>query len=206
MIASLRGAVLFKDSEKAVVEVSGMGYEVYMTSSSLSRLPQDGEEALVLVEQSFGLYGGGQTLYGFLTPAEKALFATFRDQVPSTGAKKALEYLDRASKSLPDFRRAVLDKDAKMLCAVFGFTKKTADKLIAALKDKMEGLDVPGKERLARAQDGAAAGALSQALGALSALGYRPSEARAALEAVAGEAQGRALPIEEIVRLALKKL
>ncbi|HVA67131.1 MAG TPA: Holliday junction branch migration protein RuvA [Elusimicrobiota bacterium] len=208
MIASLRGSVSSRTKESVVLDVGGVGYEVYMTSSDLARLPEAGQEALVLIEESFAMYGGGPTLYGFLAPVEKAMFSTFRDQVPSTGAKKALEYLERASKSLPDFRRAVLDKDSKMLCAVFGFTKKTADKLIAALKDNMEAISVPGQARLARADgDGApASGALSQALGALSALGYRPSEARAALEAVAGETGGRALPVEQMVRLALKKL
>ncbi len=208
MIASLRGTVFAKTKTGAVLDVGGVGYEVSLTSSDLARLPEPGQgpEVVLLIEESFGMYGGGQTLYGFLTPVEKAMFATFRDHVPSTGAKKALEYLERASKSLPDFRRAVLDKDSKMLCAVFGFTKKTADKLIAALKDTMEVISVPGQARMARADESLAGGALAQALGALSALGYRPSEARAALEAVASEAGAKSLPVEQIVRLALKKL
>ena len=87
------------------------------------------------VAESVAMYGGGVTLYGFLTPSDKEMFLTLRDCVPGTGAKKALEYLDKASKSLPDFRRAVLEKDAKVLTGVFGFTRKTAERLIDALKE-----------------------------------------------------------------------
>jgi Holliday junction DNA helicase RuvA len=135
------------------------------------------------------------------------MFLTFRDNVPATGAKKALEYLDKASKSLPDFRRAVLEKDAKVLTGVFGFTRKTAERLIDSLKDTIEAISLSGSERLVRAGGASApAGAMGQALSALAALGYHPSEARAALSAVAEEHPGEALDAERIIRLALKRL
>lgn len=205
MIASLRGSVLSVGEAKAVIEVAGIGYEVAMTAHALSQLVV-GREALVLVDESVAMYGGGVSLYGFLSPSEKSMFAAFRDEVPSTGAKKALEYLDKASKSLPDFRRAILEKDAKLLTGVFGFSKKTAERLIDSLKDKLEGVVVPGGERLRPAEAPASTAAMSQALSALSALGYKPAEARAALAAVAEESSGRELAAEQIVRLALKRL
>lgn len=207
MIASLRGVILSKDLDRVVLEAGGVGYEVFVTAATSARLPAPGDTALLHVAESFGMYGGGATLYGFFAPSERALFELFKEQVPSTGAKKALEYLDRASKSLPDFRRAILEKDAKILAGVFGFSKKTADKLIEALKDKLEAIRVPGIERLARA-DAAdlASSSLSQALSALSTLGYKPSEARAALQSIAQERGGSDLPVEQIVRLALKRL
>ena len=207
MIASLRGAVLSKTAEKVVLEISGIGYEVLATPATLAALPSPGQQAFLHVAESVGMYGGGVTLYGFITPAEKELFVTFRDCVPSTGAKKALEYLDKASKSLPDFRRAVLDKDAKVLNGVFGFTRKTAERLIDALKDDIEAIRVPGAERLTRAGGAALpAGAMNQALSALAALGYRSAEARAALSTVTEEHPGEALDAERIIRLALKRL
>jgi Holliday junction DNA helicase RuvA len=207
MIASLRGAVLHKSLDRVILECGGVGYEVQVTAATASRLPGPGSEALLYIAESFGMYGGGATFYGFILPSEKALFDTFKEHVPGTGAKKSLEYLDRASKSLPDFRRAILDKDAKILAGVFGFTKKTADKLIESLKDKLEAVSIPGAEKIARA-DGAelGSGALGQALSALGALGYKPAEARAVLQTIAEEKGGTALAVEQIVRLALKRL
>ena len=207
MIASLRGTLLSKDAERAVVEAAGVGYEVSVTAATAAALPEPGRSVLLHVAESVAMYGGGVTLYGFLTPSDKEMFLTFRDCVPSTGAKKALEYLDKASKSLPDFRRAVLDKDAKVLNGVFGFTRKTAERLIDALKDEIEAVRVPGAERLTRAGGAALpAGAMNQALSALAALGYRSAEARAALSAVTDEHPGEALDAERIIRLALKRL
>lgn len=204
MIASLRGTVLSCGPGRLVLEAAGVGYEVSVTSAASAAL-RPGEAAFLLVVESFGMYGGGSTLYGFATPADRDLFLAFRDSVPDTGAKKALEYLDKASKSLPDFRRAVLDRDARLLCAVFGFTKKTAAKLVESLRERLESVAVPGPERLARAGDRPEA-AMAQALSALSALGYKPAEARAALQAVAEEDPGSTLDAEGIVRLALKRL
>ena len=126
MIASLRGTVVSKDLESLVLEVGGVGHEVHVTGATAARLPAPGAEALLLVAASYAMYGGGETLYGFLSQSEKEMFCAFRDEIPGTGAKKALEYLDKASKSLPDFRRAVIDRDEKLLCGVFGFSKKTA--------------------------------------------------------------------------------
>ena len=207
MIATLRGTVLAKGPERVVLEAGGVGYEVLVTAATASALPETGGEGLLHVAESFGMYGGGQTLYGFLAPAEKDLFLAFKEHVPSTGAKKALEYLEKASRSLPDFRRAILEKDARILSGVFGFTRKTADRLIESLKDELDGVSVPGPEKLARVpQAQLPASSLSQALSALSALGYKPSESRAALQSVAEETGGERLGVEQILRLALKRL
>lgn len=207
MIASLRGVVLSKDLESVVLEVGGVGHEVHVTASTASSLPGPGGEAFLLVVPSYAMYGGGETLYGFLTPAEKSMFAAFRDEIPGTGAKKALEYLDKASKSLPDFRRAVMDRDEKLLCAVFGFTKKTAAKIIESLKGKLEDVRVPGAPHIQKAAETVpATGAWAQALNALESLGYKPAEVRSALQALAEENGGRELPAEQLVRQALKRL
>ena len=207
MIASLRGIVLHKDLDRVILECGGVGYEVMVTANTASRLPGAGGEGRLYVVESFGMYGGGATLYGFDSPSERQLFETFKEHVPGTGAKKALEYLDRASKSLPDFRRAILEKDEKILTGVFGFTKKTAEKLVEALKDKLEAVHVSGAEKVTRAAGAdLGSGSLTQALAALAALGYKPSEARAALQSIAEEHGGKDLPVEQIVRQALKRL
>jgi Holliday junction DNA helicase RuvA len=207
VIASLRGAVLSKTQDGVVLEAAGVGYEVCVTATTAAALPESGRSVLLYIAESVAMYGGGVTLYGFLAPSDKAMFLALRDNVPGTGAKKALEFLDKASRSLPDFRRAVLDKDAKVLIGVFGFTRKTADKLIDGLKDCIAEVSVPGAERLTRAGGAVVApAAMGQALSALAALGYKTAEARAALASVAEEHPGEALDAERIIRLALKRL
>ena len=207
MIASLRGSVLSKDLESLVLEVGGVGHEIHVTSATASRLPAPGGEALLFIIASYAMYGGGETLYGFLSASEKAMFCAFRDEIPGTGAKKALEYLDKASKSLPDFRRAVMDRDEKLLCGVFGFTKKTATKIVDALKGKLEDVRVPGAPHLQPAGPSMpSTGSWGQALNALEALGYKFSDARTALQALAEEHGGKEVPTEQLVRQALKRL
>lgn len=200
MIAYLRGTVAFKSAESAVIEANGVGYEVFFCEPSLEALGPEGSPAEVFIAESISMYGG-TALYGFLSREEKLLFDLLRDAVPNTGAKKAMDYLGKAVKSLPDFTAAVAAKDPKPLTAIFGFTAKTAEKLIAALKDKLPSSGLAGTPgRL-----GAAPAAYTQAMNALTALGFRASDARAALEEAAAEA-GPAAAAEAIIRLALKRL
>ena len=200
MIAYLRGTVAFRNPESAVIETGGVGYEVFFCEPSLEALGPAGSPAEVFIAESISMYGG-TALYGFLSRDEKLLFDVLRDAVPNTGAKKALDYLGKAVKSLPDFTRAVADKDPKPLTAIFGFTAKTAEKLIAALKDKLpaSGLAVPPGPL------GASAAVYLQAMSALTGLGFRAADARAALEEAAAEAGPKA-GAEALIRLALKRL
>ena len=200
MIAWLRGTVVAKYAESAVIETGGVGYEVFFCEPSLEALGPEGSAAEAFIAESISMYGG-TALYGFLSKEEKLLFDLLRDAVPNTGAKKAMDYLGKAVKSLPDFTRAVAAKDPKPLTAIFGFTAKTAEKLIAALKDKLpaSGLAVPSGPMAA------AAASYTQAMSALTALGFRASEARMALEEAASEA-GPQASAEAIIRLALKRL
>ncbi len=207
VIASLRGVVLSKDLESLVLDVGGVGHEIHVTSVTISKLPAPGGEALLIIVSSYAMYGGGETLYGFLSSPEKAMFCAFRDEIPGTGAKKALEYLDKASKSFPDFRRAVMDRDEKLLCGVFGFTKKTAAKIVDALKGKIDKVRVAGTPHFQAANDSMpATSSWGQALNALEALGYKFSDARMALQALAEQHGGKDVPTEQLVRQALKRL
>ncbi|MBI4051467.1 MAG: Holliday junction branch migration protein RuvA [Elusimicrobia bacterium] len=203
MIAYLKGALLNKKQDSIVLNVNGIGYEVFMTQADLQRLPPPDNPMELYISESIGMYGGGTTLYGFLQKEEKEIYLTLKSHVPNTGAKKALEYLDKAAKSLPDFRRAILEKDARILAGVFGFTRKTAEKLIVALKDKVGMVPIPGprKFKMEEEQRG-----YTPVLNALISLGYRATEARSALELVTQEIGSREASPEEMVRLALKRL
>jgi holliday junction DNA helicase RuvA len=201
MISSLRGTLLEKSDDGIVLEVGGVGYSVTLSPSSLLRLPPPGGELLLYVEESVAMYGGGTTLYGFLSPEERRIFNVLRTHVPGTGAKKALEFLEKAAKSLPDFRRAVLEKDARALVALFGFTPKTAEKIAAGLHGKLEAVPAgkplrPGESR---------SSAFEETIQGLLSLGYRDAVARQAAQA-ARASLGETVSAEALIREALRQL
>jgi len=202
MIASLRGTILSKAEESAVIEASGVGYEVFLCEASLRELGPEGAQAHLLTVESVSMYGGA-ALYGFLTREEKDLFELLRSAVPRTGAKKALDYLNKALRSLPDFKQAVLRNDPRLLTTIFGFTSKTADKLISSLKGKMPDFKTSGRVRLGAA---AQQGVYSRAFTALSSLGFKAGEAKAALEAAAAEGSPENEDAESLLKRALRML
>jgi len=201
MIGSLRGTLIHKTPGQVIVEVSGVGYEICVTLSAFDRLPQAGQDAQLYVVESMAMYGGGITLYGFLSMEEKEIYLLLRE-IPGTGSKKALDYLDKISESAPDFRRAVLESDARALISLFGFTKKTADKMIAALKDRMAGLRLAGREKWSAVLQPSG---VSEAIAALVSLGYRESEARAAIDNLSSKAKAEA-KTTDLIKEALKQL
>jgi len=201
MIGSLRGTLLNKEPGSVLLDVAGVGYEVHVTIALFERVPEPGAELQLYVTESMAMYGGGVTLYGFQSLEEKEIFLLLRE-IPGTGAKKALDYLDKISKSAPDFRRAILESDARVLISLFGFTKKTAEKMIVALKDRIAGLRVSGAEKWNPKSPQAGT---PEAVAALLSLGYRDAEARAALEHVPAALKADATTAE-LVKLALQQL
>jgi Holliday junction DNA helicase RuvA len=200
VIASLRGVVAEKGEDGAVVEVSDVGYAVSLSPSTLSQLPPAGETVRLFIAESVAMYGGGVTLYGFLTAEERQIFNALRDHVPGTGAKKALEFLDKAVKSLPDFRRAVLEKDARALVSLFGFTAKSAEKVVAGLHEKIDALPASRAGAPVRASS-----ALEDAVQGLVSLGYRDAAAREAAHGARG-ALGPQAASRDLIREALRRL
>jgi len=201
MIGSLRGTLLQKSPGQMLLDVQGIGYEVSVTLSSFDRLPSIGQEAQIYVVESMAMYGGGITLYGFLSLEEKEIYLLLRE-IPGTGSKKALDYLDKISKSAPDFRQAILEADARALVSLFGFTKKTADKMIVALKDRMAGLRLAGREKWSGATQPAG---VREAIAALVSLGYRETEARDAVDRLSNQSRLED-STAELVKEALKQL
>ena len=203
MFAYLKGRVISKNAQSAIIETGGVGYEVFFCAASLETLEQ-AVQTEVFIAESISMYGG-TALYGFLSAEEKALFELFRDAIPATGAKKALEYLNKALRSLPDFKKAVIKNDLKLLITIFGFTAKTAEKISAALKDKIQELSISGNEKI---KGGAysSGGSYAQVLNALAALGFKAGEARDALEAAAASAGDAAENTEALLKRVLKLL
>lgn len=203
MIAYLRGTLQKKALDHILVDVGGVGYEVFVPLSTLERVKEVGQELKIHIVESASMYGGTTKLYGFLTEEELEIFQCMKDHLPNTGAKKALEYLDKAAKSLPDFRRAVLEQDTRILASIFGFTAKTAEKLSAGLKDRLAAISLTGPEKWS--QPSLPSGAFGQAIGALVALGYKESEAREAVASVEKEFS-KDDKVEEILARVLRQM
>ncbi len=202
MIAHLRGELVAAGADSVVIDVAGVGYRCLVPASTRSRLPAQG--ATVQLYTYLQVREDALTLYGFLTPAEYDLFELLL-RVDGIGPKVALAVLSTTDPE--SFRRAVAFEDITALCRVPGIGKKTAQRLVLELKDKIGSLPAaPGMpDGLPAAAKGPAGDAWAEAAEALCALGYSRSEAVAALARARAEA-GEEPSVETLVRLGLKQL
>ena len=201
MIGYLRGEVLEVREDGVLLLCGGVGYEVNMAHSSVLEL-EAGKEISLYIAESISPYDG-TVLYGFLTKEDKELWSLFKTAIPNTGAKKALEFLNKALRSVADFHKAIVSKDPKILTGIFGFTAKTAEKLIASLKDKMDAVSIQGESKIKVLDD---APYMSAVLEALTALGYSATESRRAIEKLYTEGINPSDPLEHIIKEALRVL
>lgn len=201
MIAYLKGTVLETSDESVVLLCGGVGYEVNMAHSSILEL-EAGRECALYVAESISPYDG-TVLYGFLAKEDKELWTLFKTAIPNTGAKKALEFLNKALRSVADFHAAIVKRDPKILTGIFGFTAKTAEKLITSLKDKMDAVSVQGSSKIKVLDD---APYMSGVLEALTALGYSAPESRRAMEQLYNEGIDLHDKLENIIKQALRVL
>ncbi|MFH1379621.1 MAG: Holliday junction branch migration protein RuvA [bacterium] len=198
MIYSITGLLELKEIGRVVVNAYGIGYELFIPLCVYEDLPAVNREVKMLTMESVSMYGGGTTLYGFLTEDQKNIYTAIKDFVPSTGAKKALDYLDKASKSLPDFKRAILENDPLPLVGILGFSKKAAEKIVTNLKDRIDKIHVSGNEKWSTTK---LSGVTEEAVAALVALGYRRNEALEMVNSVE-----RSQTVEQIIQNSLKKV
>lgn len=202
MIDYFKGILSYKKTNVAVVETSGIGYSINITVDTSNRLPKEGEDVKLYIVEATGLYGGVVSHYGFLSKEEREMFCLIKDEVPSTGAKKAMEYFDKVSKSFADFKVAIIKKDTSLLSTVFGFTKKTAEKLVVALKDKIAEISVNNEQKWQEVSTNSSIEI--EAIEALLTLGYKDLQARTAVNKVIS--QNNKLEVAQIVKEALKYL
>ena len=206
MIASLRGRVLSRSADRAVVDVGGVGYEVILASDALARMPERGEEAFFHVHTS--VREDAITLFGFLEEEEKELFLILKT-VAGIGPKLALAIL--SGMRVRDICQAILAGDSHRLTSLPGVGKKTAERICVDLRDKVAHLGDGGHGRLPVAPGvvPAAGTAAADAFSALTNLGYPEAVARGALGVVkkrlGDEAYGE-LKVEVLIREALRTL
>ena len=201
MIAYLKGQILEVKEESVIIVCAGVGYEVNLAKGSAQEL-ESGRETALYIAESISPYDG-TVLYGFLSKEDKELWALFKSAIPNTGAKKALEYLNKALRSVADFHNAIIKRDPKILTGIFGFTSKTAEKLINSLKDKMDAVTAQGSSKIKVLDE---APYMSGVLEALTALGYSAPESRRAIEQLYQEGINPNDPIEHIIKEALRVL
>jgi Holliday junction DNA helicase RuvA len=193
MIGSLNGRLVARHAPHIVVECSGVGYEVETPMSTFLELPEIGSE--IFLHTHLLVREDAQILYGFATSDERALFRTLL-KVNRVGAKMALGILSAMSES--DFRRCVEYEDAATLARVPGIGKKTAERLIMEMRDKIDNIGVPS---LPGGTVSVKANPRAEAFDALVALGYKPNEVNKLL----GKLDIDDLSAEDIIRRALKQ-
>lgn len=202
MITHLHGRLVEALPTLVVVDVQGVGYEVLVPLSTFDRLPKPGDDVRLLTH--LAVREDAHTLYGFLTPAERDLFRLLVHTVSGIGPKIALAIL--SGLSVHSFRSAVLAQDVKALSSVSGVGRKTAERIVVELKDKLGDatLGVPAATGPARGSGTGADARLGDAAAALAALGIKATDAHEAVRAAAAML-GDGASVEQIVRACLKR-
>jgi len=196
MIGRLKGILVSKAPPFLLVDVQGVGYEVEAPMSTFYQLPAVDSE--VSLHTHLIVREDAQILCGFATESERRLFRSLI-RITGVGAKLALAIL--SGMSADDFARCVQDNDAASLTRLPGVGKKTAERLIIEMRDRLVDWEVGDTATLPNAAVPSMAPAAGrEAVSALIALGYRPQEASRMVQQVDSEG----LTSEDIIREALK--
>jgi len=211
MIAFLEGNLVECQLNLAVIQTGGVGYEVHVPLTTSEKLPALGESVRLHIQATYR--EDSQTLYGFVDRDSRDFFRMIVDKVSGIGPKIALNLL--GSLSLPTLKNSIAQGDVGMLSKAQGLGKKTAERIVVELKDKVlpKGLSGGGS---AEAVSGAAVDAgekipasqgqdivaYSDAVSALLTLGYKATEADQAVRRAA-DSLGMNCTTEELIRQAL---
>ncbi|MBP7828355.1 MAG: Holliday junction branch migration protein RuvA [Kiritimatiellae bacterium] len=195
MITFLEGRLVEKDPTRVVVNVQGVGYEVFIPLSSYDRLPAPGEPLRLLTYDH--VREDLHALYGFATDEERRLFLLLMG-VSGIGPRLALTAL--SGLSVRDLKAAVAQGDVKRLSSVSGIGKKTAERIVVELRDKLTAGEA--LEAVAGTAAGEPDARLRDAILALVSLGYKQADAQKRVRDILSGV-GPKTTVEEIVRLAL---
>ncbi|WP_136805085.1 Holliday junction branch migration protein RuvA [Desulfosediminicola flagellatus] len=205
MIATLTGVVQAIYTDRAVIDVRGVGYEVFLSADGVSRLPEKGGETFLHIHTN--VREDAFVLFGFPEEDEKEMFLTLKT-VSGIGPKLALGML--SGMRVADLSQAITEKDIKRLTTLQGVGKKTAERVCVELKDKVSGFTSGTVESAGRqAAAGVSGSNVMDAISALCNLGYNDPVAREALTSVKrqlGDDTFATLSVEEMIREGLKAL
>lgn len=207
MIAALTGKVLIKGLDRVVVDVAGVGYEVFLTTDTLAKLHDSSADVFLLIHTQ--VRDDAIVLYGFLENEEKEMFLHLIT-VSGVGPKLALAAL--SGMRVADLCRAIAARDIKLLSTLQGVGKKTAERICVELKDKVGHLAAGGGlDRLdaAAAISPGSSSVVADVLSALSNLGYSDPVCRKSLTTVKrnlGDEAFYSLAVEELLRECLRSM
>ena len=193
MIGSLIGLIKEKTPSSILLEVNGIGYEIAVPLSTSFQLPNVGESAYLLTH--LVVREDQHSLYGFATDEERKLFRALI-KISGVGAKLAITIL--SGTNVNGFIQSVVNEDIDALVHLPGIGKKTAERLIVEMKDKVSEIS-SDENSLSESSENSA---VAEAINALVNLGYKTKDAKIILDKI--ESEG--LTVEELIRQALKSL
>lgn len=194
MIALLTGKLIEKNFSSCLIDVNGVGYEVFIPLSTFDRLPLDNSDVSLFIHTQ--VREDAITLFGFAAKEEKLLFQQLIN-VSGVGGKLALNVLSAMPVSA--FSAAVASGDVKSLSRINGVGKRTAERLIVDLKDKLAGIDP-------QASSPAAGSAGADATAALEQLGFRKDAVNKVVNVLLSELPEKERTAENLIRAALLRL
>lgn len=203
MIGRLRGIVIEKQPPEVLLEVGGIGYEIQMPMSCFYELPEVGQEAVVSTH--FVVREDAQLLYGFNKRSERELF---REVIKANGVGPKLGLAILSAMTASQFVLSVENEDVTTLVKIPGVGKKTAERLVVEMKDRLKGwgegdLFTPAQDSAASsapAAEASTARAEDEAVSALVALGYKPQQASKVVSQIAQPEMSSEAVIREALR------
>jgi holliday junction DNA helicase RuvA len=199
VITFLDGKLASALPTQAIVDVGGVGYEVFIPLSSYDKLPTPGQPVRILTH--LHVREDAHVLYGFMTAAERDLFRLLVNNVSGIGPKLALAVL--SGMSVSNFKAAVVNSDVAALSKISGLGKKTAERIVLELKDKV-GVTAAWEVASAAHAPTPEQERANEAVLALIALGYKQVEAHRTVREL--QEKERDKSAEELVKLALKQM
>jgi len=199
MITFLYGKLESALPTQAIVDVNGVGYEVFIPLSSYDKLPPVGQPIRILTH--LAVREDAHVLYGFMTAAERDLFRLLVNNVSGIGPKLALAVL--SGMSVTNFKAAVVNSNTAAISKISGLGKKTAERIVLELKDKL-GVAAAWEVATAAHAPTPEQEQANEAVLALIALGYKQVEAHKAVREL--QQKTEADSAEELVKLALKRM
>lgn len=197
MIGQIRGIILEKQPPQLLIEVQGVGYEIDAPMSTFYQLPETNQEVRLFTH--FVVREDAHHLYGFYSQNERTLFRTLL-KVNGVGPKLGLTIL--SSTTPEEFVQCVLNNDTASLVRLPGVGKKTAERLVIEMRDKLADWSQPAEGTLPLKADNERHMILQDAISALISLGYKQQEASKMITKI----DDGALKSEELIRRALRSL
>ncbi len=198
MIGRLQGIILEKQPPSILIDVQGVGYELEASMTTFYNLPECGES--IILHTHLVVREDAQLLYGFHSLSERLMFRNLI-KISGVGPKLALTIL--SGMSAEDFTRCIVEEDSKALIKLPGVGKKTAERLVIELKDRLQkedSISLPGASAIGRAATIKQTNPVNDAVSALISLGYKAQQASQMVRDLDVEDKST----EDIIRAALQ--